>query len=65
MWESKEVKGQKVKKGKVDPHVEVKIIKGKKTNYIIEEVVEDMKLASWRALQGIKDKTLLSSCVLE
>ena len=30
MWENKEVKGQKIKKGKVDPHVDVKGSKGKK-----------------------------------
>ena len=30
MWENKEVKGQKIKKGKVDPHVDVKDSKGKK-----------------------------------
>ena len=61
MWEAKEVKGQKVKKGKVDPHVEVKGTKGKKTDYTIEEAAEDMKLTPWRALQGIKDETLLVS----
>ena len=61
LWENKEVKGQKVKKGKVDPQVEVKGAKGKKIDYIIEEAAEDMKLTPWRALQGIKDETLLIS----
>ena len=61
LWENKEVKGQKAKKGKVDPQVEVKGIKGKKIDYTIEEAAEDMKLTPWRALQGIKDETLLVS----
>ena len=61
MWENKEIKGQKVKKGKVDPQVEVKGSKGKKTNFTIEEAAEDMKLTPWRSLQGINDETLLMS----
>ena len=61
LWENKEVKGQKVKKGKVDPQVEVKGSKGKKLDFTIEEAPEDMKLTPWRALQGIKDETLLTS----
>ena len=61
MWVNKEVKGQKVKKGKVDPQVEVKGAKGKKLDYTIEEAAEDMKLTPWRSLQGIKDETLLVS----
>ena len=61
MWENKEVKGQKVKKGKVDPQVDVKGSKGKKLDFTIEEAAEDMKLTQWRALQGIKDETLLTS----
>ena len=35
--------------------------KGKKLDYTIEEVAEDMKLTPWRSLQGIKDETLLVS----
>jgi hypothetical protein len=61
MWESKEVKGQKVKKGKIDPQVEAKATKNKKLDFTIEEVAEDMKLTPWRSLQGIKDETLLVS----
>ena len=61
MWENKEVKGQKVKKGKLDPQVEAKGSKGKKIEFTIEEAAEDMKLTPWRALQGIKDETLLKS----
>mgnify|MGYP000382597286 FL=1 len=61
MWENKEVKGQKVRKGKIDPQVEAKGTKGKRTDYTIEEAAEDMKLTPWRALQGIKDETLLVS----
>ena len=63
MWESKEVKGQKMKKGKIDPQVDVKGAKGKKVDFTIEEVAEDMKLTPWRALQGIKDERLIV-CVL-
>jgi hypothetical protein len=44
MWESKEVKGQKVKKGKVDPQVEAKASKNKKQEFTIEEAAEDIKL---------------------
>jgi hypothetical protein len=61
MWESKEVKGQKVKKGKVDPQVEAKASKNKKQEFIIEEAAEDIKLTPSRSLQGIKDETLLVS----
>ena len=35
--------------------------KGKKLDFTIKEAPEDMKLAPWRALQGIKDETLLMS----
>ena len=61
MWESKEVKGQKIKKGKIDPQVDVKGAKGKKVDFTIEEAAEDMKLTPWRALQGIKDERLIVS----
>jgi hypothetical protein len=30
MWESKEVKGQKVKKRNIDPQIEAKVAKNKK-----------------------------------
>jgi hypothetical protein len=33
MWESKKVKGQKVKKGKVGPQVEAKAAKNKKQDF--------------------------------
>ena len=39
----------------------MKSIKGKKLHLTIEEAVEDMKLTPWRALQGIKGETLLTS----
>jgi hypothetical protein len=61
MWENKEVKGQKVKKGKIDPQIEAKASKNKKNEFTIEEAAEDMKLTPWRSLQGIKDETLLVS----
>ena len=58
MWERKEVKGQRSKKEKLDPHVEMKS-KSRKSDLIIEELPEDMKLLQWRSLQGIKDERLL------
>ena len=63
MWENKEVKGQKVKKGKVDPQVKVKDSKGKKIEFTIEEAAGDMKRTPWKSLQGIKDETLLTSAL--
>ena len=60
MWERKEVKGQRAKKAKVDPQVEMKT-KSRKSDLFIEELAEDMKLLPWRSLQGIKDDRLLIS----
>ena len=60
MWEHKEVKGQRAKKAKLDPHVEIKS-KSRKSDLVIEELAEDMKLLPWRSLQGIKDDRLLIS----
>ena len=61
MWENKEVKGQRQKKSKVDPHLELKFNAAKKIELTIEEVVDDMKLSHWQAMQGIKDEQLLVS----
>ena len=58
MWERKEVKGQLSKKAKVDPQVEMKS-KSQKSDLIIEQLPEDMKLLLWWSLQGIKDERLL------
>ena len=60
MWERKEVKGQSSKKEKLDPHVGMKS-KSHKSDLIIEELPEDMKLLPWQPLQGIKDERLLVS----
>ena len=57
MWERKEVKGQRSKKAKLDPRVEMK----SKSNMILEDLPEDMKLLPWRSLQGIKEERLLVS----
>ena len=61
MWERKEVKGQRSKKGKIDPQVEIKLKSKGKSDLVIEELAEDMKLLPWRSLQGIKDDWLLIS----
>ena len=61
MWENTEVKGQRQRKGKVDPQLELKSIAAKKIDLTIEEVVVDMKLTPWRSMQGIKDEQLLVS----
>ena len=58
MWERKEVKGQRSKKAKLDPQVEMKS-KSHKSDLIIEDLPEDMKLLLWRSLHGIKDERLL------
>ena len=42
----------------MDPHVQMKS-KSRKSDLIIEELLEDMKLLPWRSLQGIKDERLL------
>ena len=60
MWEWKEVKGQRSKKPKLDPQVEMKS-KSRKSDLIIKELLKDMKLLPWRSLQGIKDERLLVS----
>ena len=60
MRERNEVKGQRSKKEKLDPLVEMKL-KSRKSDLIIEELPEDMKLLPWRSLQGIKDERLLVS----
>ena len=49
MWERKEVKGQRSKKAKLDLQVEMKS-KSRKSDLIIEELPEDMKLLPWRSL---------------
>ena len=36
-------------------------MKSYKSDLVIEELVEDMKLLPWRSLQGIKDDKLLIS----
>ena len=59
MWERKEVKGQRSKKGRIDPQVEIKSKSKGKSDLVIKELAEDMKLLPWRSLQGIKDDRLL------
>ena len=54
------VKGQWSKKEKLDPQVEMKS-KSRKSDLIIEELPEDIKLLPWQSLQGIKDERLLVS----
>ena len=61
MWENKEVKGQRQRKSKVDPQLELKSSAAKKIELTIEEAADDMKLSLWRAMQGIKDEQLLIS----
>ena len=58
MWERKEIKGQRVKKAKLDAQVEI-TTKSRKSDLIIEELPEDMNFLPWRSLQGIKDERLL------
>ena len=58
MWERKEIKGQRSKKAKLDPQVEIKS-KSRKSDLVIEELAEDMTMLPWRSLQGIKDDRLL------
>ena len=60
MWENKEVNGQRQKKCKVDPQLELKSKAAKKIVLPIEEATDDM-LSLWRAMQGIKDKQHLVS----
>ena len=61
MWENKEVKGQRQKKSKVDPQLELKSTSAKNIYLTIKETADDMKLSLWRAMQGIKDEHLLVS----
>ena len=56
--EHKEVKGQRAKKVKLDPRVEMKL-KSRKSDLVIEDLAEDLKLLPWQSLQGIKDDRLL------
>ena len=59
MWEPNlEVKGQRAKKGKLDPQVEMKT-KSRKSDLVIDKLAEDMKLLPLKSLQGIKDDRLL------
>ena len=58
MWERKEIKGQRSKKAKLNPQVEIKSCK---SDLLIEELAEDMQLLPWQSLQGIKDDRLLIS----
>ena len=57
MWENKEIKDQRAKKAKLDPHVAIKA-KSRKSDLTVDELLEDMKLVPWRLLQGIKDNRL-------
>ena len=61
MWENKEVKGQRQKKCRVDPQLELKSTATKKIDLTIKEAVDDMKMSLWRAMKGIKDEQLLVS----
>ena len=61
MWESKEIKGHKQKKFRVDPQLELKSTTQKKIDLTIEEGADDMKLSKWRAMQWIKHEQLLVS----
>ena len=61
MWENKEVKGQRQKKVKVDPQLELKSTAAKKIDLTIKVAADDMKLTPWRSMQGIKDEQLLVS----
>ena len=61
MWENKEIKGQRQKKSRVDPQLELKSTAAIKIDLTIEEATDDMKLSLWRAIQGIKDEQLLVS----
>ena len=59
MWENKEVKGQRQKKVKVDPQLELKSTVAKTIDLTIEEAVDDMKLSLWWVMQVIKYEQLL------
>ena len=55
------VKGQRQRKEKVDPQLELKSTAAEKIDQTIEGAVDDMKLTPWRSMQGIKDEQLLVS----
>ena len=59
MWENKEIKGQRQKKSKVDPHLELKSNVAKNIELTTEKLADDMKLSHWQVMQGIKDEQLL------
>ena len=61
MWENKEVKDQRQRKGKVDSQLELKSTVAKKIDLIIDQAAEDMKLTPWRSMKDIKDEQLLVS----
>ena len=52
------MKGQRSKKAKADPQVEIKA-KSRKSDLIIKELPKYKKVLPWRSLQGIKDDKLL------
>ena len=52
--------GTTVEEGKIGPSSRDEV-KSRKSDLIIEELPEDMKLLPWRSLQGIKDERLLVS----
>ena len=58
---TKKSRAKKSRKVKSTPRSKKKPRMEKKIEFTIEEAVEDMKLTPWRALQGIKDETLLTS----
>ena len=58
------IKGQRQKKSRVDPHLELKSTSAKRIDLTIKEWADDMKLSLWRAMQGIKDEQLLVSILL-
>ena len=50
--------GQRQKKSKVDPQLELKSSVSKNIELTIEEAAYDMKLSLWRVMQGIKDEQI-------
>ena len=59
MCENKKVKGQRQKKCRVDPQLELKSTATKKIDLTIEETADNMKLSMWRVVQGIMDEQQL------
>ena len=47
IWKNKEVKGQRQKKCKVDPQLELKSQAAKKIDLTIEEAADDKALRTW------------------